>query len=97
MNLTISRRQSKLYAARGFDLQKWEGLIDEGNALRKEIKSIASEYDVEWDEMSDEQDEKVTKALKDDRDKDKASAEGKKGKTKSQREQEDKEDEEDED
>ncbi|KAI9717146.1 MAG: hypothetical protein M1812_004894 [Candelaria pacifica] len=93
MNLTISRRQSKLYAARGFDLQNWEALIDEGNALRKEIKSVASEYDVEWDETTDEQDERVTKALKDDRDKDKASAEGKKGKTKAQRKQEDKEDE----
>ncbi|KAI9700046.1 MAG: hypothetical protein M1836_002580 [Candelina mexicana] len=93
MNLTISRRQSKLYAARGFDLQKWEALIDEGNALRKEIKSVASEYDVEWDETTDEQDERVTKALKDDREKDKESAEGKKGKTKAQREEEDKEDE----
>lgn len=68
LNLTISRRQTKLYQAKGFDLHRWEALIEEGNALRKEIKAIASEYDVDWDETKDEQDEKVTKALKDHRD-----------------------------
>lgn len=46
LNLTISRRQTKLYQAKGFDLQRWEHLIEEGNALRKEIKAVASEYDV---------------------------------------------------
>lgn len=68
LNLTISRRQTKLYNARGFDLQRWESLIEEGNSLRKEIKQVASEYDVEWDERADEKDEKVTQALKVDRD-----------------------------
>ena len=67
LNLTISRRQNKLYEAKGFDLKKWEALIDEGNALRKEIKAVASEYDVEWDERADEQDDAVTEALKEDR------------------------------
>lgn len=46
LNITISRRQSKLYELKGFDLSKWEGLIEEGNAIRKEIKAVASEYDV---------------------------------------------------
>lgn len=46
LNLTISRRQTKLYQAKGFDLRRWEHLIEEGNALRKEIKAVASEYDV---------------------------------------------------
>ena len=46
LNITISRRQSKLYGLKGFDLAKWEGLIEEGNAIRKEIKAVASEYDV---------------------------------------------------
>ena len=46
LNLTISRRQTKLYQAKGFDLQRWEHLIEEGNALRKEIKAVAGEYDV---------------------------------------------------
>jgi calcium uniporter protein, mitochondrial len=71
MNMTISRRQSQLYASRGFNLERWEELLREGNALRAEIKAIASEYDVEWDEAADEQDEKVTKALKKGRDKQK--------------------------
>ena len=73
LNLTISRRQTKLYAAKGFDLAKWEALIEEGNALRKEIKAVASEYDVDWDEKADEKDNLVTKALKKNRDEKKAS------------------------
>lgn len=67
MNFTISRRQSKLYQQRGFDLRKWEALIEEGNALRKEIKAVANEYDVEWDELQDEKDEKVAEALRKER------------------------------
>lgn len=67
LNMTVSRRQSRLYEEKGFDVQKWEHLIDEGNALRKEIKAVAAEYDVEWDERADEKDEEVTKALRKDR------------------------------
>lgn len=67
LNLTISRRQSRLYELKGFDLQLWENLIEEGNAIRKEIKAVASEYDVEWDERAEERDPAVTKALKEER------------------------------
>jgi len=67
MNFTISKRQSKLYADKGFDLRKWESLIQDGNALRLEIKRVANEYDVEWDELEDEKDKKVAEALKKDR------------------------------
>ena len=67
MNFTISRRQSKLYSQRGFDLRKWESLIDDGNALRKEIKAVANEYDVEWDELQEEKDESVAEALRKER------------------------------
>ena len=77
LNITISRRQTKLYQAKGFDLQKWQALVDEGNALRKEIKAIANEYDVDWDERADEQDDVVTKSLKEERDKKKAKGGGK--------------------
>jgi hypothetical protein len=69
MNLTISRRQSKLYQAKGFDVRKWEDLIEEGNTLRKEIKAVAQEYDVEWDERADEKSEKVIEALREEREK----------------------------
>jgi calcium uniporter protein, mitochondrial len=67
LNITISRRQNKLYEARGFDLERWQSLIEEGNALRKEIKAVAAEYDVEWDEKADEHNEEVSEALKTER------------------------------
>ena len=64
LNLTISRRQTKLYHQKGFDIQKWDTLIEEANGYRKEIKQIASEYDVDWDETQDEKDETVTEAMR---------------------------------
>jgi hypothetical protein len=67
MNFTISRRQQKLYQQHNFDLRRWEVLIEDGNALRKEIKAIANEYDVDWDEMKEEKDQKVVDALRKDR------------------------------
>lgn len=39
-------------------------MIDEGNRLRREIKSIAQEYDVDWDETKDAESQKVIDALK---------------------------------
>lgn len=53
MNMTVSRRQSILYEDRGFDVAKWEALAQEANGLRREVRSIAAEYDVEWDETKD--------------------------------------------
>ena len=81
LNLTISRRQTKLYQAKGFDLHKWKALVEEGNALRQEIKAVASEYDVEWDETADEQHETVTKALKEDREEKKTNGDDNEKKT----------------
>ncbi|KXT17613.1 hypothetical protein AC579_10143 [Pseudocercospora musae] len=67
MNFTVSRRQRQLYQAKGFDLPKWEMLIEEGNRLRREVKMVAEEYDVDWDETKDEGDEKVREALRKER------------------------------
>ena len=53
LNLSVSRRQNALYEARGFDLSIWEQLVQEANALRKEVKAVAVEYDVDWDESKD--------------------------------------------
>jgi len=64
MNFTISRRQSQLYDQNGFNIEQWEGLVEEGNRLRREIKMIADEYDAAWDESKDEGDEKVREALR---------------------------------
>ena len=62
--MTISRKQAKLYQEKGFDSGRWDQLIEEANAYRKEIKQIAAEYDVDWDEKADEKDEKVTEAMR---------------------------------
>ena len=78
MNFTVSRRQAKLYELKGFQPAQWEGLVEEGNRLRREIKMVADEYDVEWDEGKDEGDEKVKEALREHRRKQKANS-GKKG------------------
>lgn len=64
MNLTVSRKQNAEYQKRGFDLSRWQGLVDEANSIRREIVNIASEYDVEWDETRDAHDESVVKELK---------------------------------
>ena len=71
LNLTVSRRQNALYTSHNFDVVKWENLIEEANALRKEIKIVASEYDVDWDETADEVSKDVHKALKRERQKEK--------------------------
>ena len=62
--MTITRKQAKLYQERGFDVQKWDSLIEEANAYRNEIKQVANEYDVEWDEKTDEKDDKVIEAMR---------------------------------
>lgn len=48
--------------------------------LRKEIKNIAREYDVDWDETVDEKHEKVTEVLKEVREEKKSKKEDKKKK-----------------
>ena len=67
MNLTISRRQSQLYEQRGFDLHKWEGLVEEANKLRKDIQNTAESYDSTWNETVDEKDPTVVKVLREER------------------------------
>lgn len=57
MNVTVSRRQNALYEARGFDHHRWEQLVQEANALRREIRAVAVEYDVDWDDAKDVGDE----------------------------------------
>ncbi|KAK3388759.1 hypothetical protein B0T20DRAFT_102197 [Sordaria brevicollis] len=53
MNVTVSRRQHALYEMKGLDLDRWEQLVQDANALRREIRVIAVEYDVDWDEARD--------------------------------------------
>ena len=67
MNFTVSRRQNTLYEKRGFNIHEWELLVEEGNRLRREIKMVADEYDVDWREHNDAYDEKVSEALREER------------------------------
>jgi calcium uniporter protein, mitochondrial len=63
MNITVSRRQNALYQERGFDQHRWEQLVHEANALRREIKFVAREYDQEWNETKDLGGEEVKAVL----------------------------------
>ena len=69
MNITVSRRQNALYEEKGFNLSKWERLVSEANALRTEIKMVAAEYDVDWDEMTDLRHSEVKEALDNEKNK----------------------------
>lgn len=53
MNITYSTRQHRLYTAKGFDLKRYTELVEDANQLRSEIKAVASEYDVDWDEREE--------------------------------------------
>ncbi|KAI1487058.1 hypothetical protein F5X96DRAFT_176687 [Biscogniauxia mediterranea] len=63
LKITVSRRQSILYQARGFDPRKWDVLVADANALRREIRTVAEEYDVDYDEAADLGGEEVKKVL----------------------------------
>ncbi|RFU24091.1 hypothetical protein B7463_g12248, partial [Scytalidium lignicola] len=67
LNVTVTRRQNQLYQLKHFDVARWDALIEEANALRKEIKKIAEEYEVEWDEKYDGASEEVHDALREER------------------------------
>lgn len=70
LNMTVSKRQMKLYQHRGFDIDRWEELVENGKALRREISTIAEEYDENWDESCDQVGgERVQNVLKDDNEK----------------------------
>ncbi|KAG6000243.1 hypothetical protein E4U54_001493 [Claviceps lovelessii] len=67
MNVTVSRRQNALYQERGFDQQRWDQVVHDANALRREIKVAAQEYGVDWDETKDLGGEEVKQVLEEER------------------------------
>lgn len=67
LHATVSHQQNRLYTSRGFDIGTWESLVEEANTLRKEVKKVAEEYDVDWNEMHDEASEVVHEALRKER------------------------------
>ena len=68
LKITVSRRQNVLYQARGFDAQQWEALVQDANALRREIRTVAEEYDVEWDQARDLGGEEIVEVLEKEED-----------------------------
>jgi calcium uniporter protein, mitochondrial len=77
MNVTVSRRQNALYQDRGFDITTWEHLVHEANALRREIKYVAGEYDVDWNETKDLGGQEVKDVLESEESKDDDDSENK--------------------
>ncbi|TKX23693.1 hypothetical protein C1H76_4209 [Elsinoe australis] len=69
-HVTVSKRQAALYEKKGFDQSVWDGLVEEGNRIRREIKMVAEEYDVDWNEK-EEAGEEVEEALRKERKKEK--------------------------
>jgi len=47
---TTSNRQQKLYSLRGFNIEHYQDLIEDAKALRKDIKRVAWDYDLTWDQ-----------------------------------------------
>lgn len=88
LKITVSRRQSALYQARGFDANVWEAFVHDANDLRREIRKVADEYDIEYDEAKDVGSEELVEVLE---------KEEKKQRKKSKDEDEDEDDDERED
>ena len=60
---TTSKRQRKLYAERGFEIERYNDLVAESIALRKAIKRVASDYGLEWDQGDTELGRTAERAL----------------------------------
>ncbi|KAK4701139.1 hypothetical protein P7C70_g5097, partial [Phenoliferia sp. Uapishka_3] len=50
LDQSVSSRQAKLYQSHGFDIERHRSLTAEGRTLRNEIRKIADEYGIDWDE-----------------------------------------------
>lgn len=64
LNETTSRRQQKLYLEKGFNVERYQDLIEEAKELRKTIKKVAEDYDLEWDQGETKAGKQNKKALK---------------------------------
>ncbi|SPO24635.1 related to COQ2 -para-hydroxybenzoate--polyprenyltransferase [Ustilago trichophora] len=64
LNETTSRRQQKLYIEKGFNVERYQELIEEVKDLRKTTKKVAEDYDLEWDQGETKAGKQNKKALK---------------------------------
>ncbi|CAO1627285.1 unnamed protein product [Sympodiomycopsis kandeliae] len=63
LNETTTKRQQRLYNEKGFNVERFQELIDEAKQLRKAIKLVAEDYDLEWDQGDTESGKQHKKAL----------------------------------
>ncbi|CEH19517.1 related to coq2-para-hydroxybenzoate--polyprenyltransferase [Ceraceosorus bombacis] len=63
LNETTSRRQQMLYEQRGLNVVRYEELIDEAKSLRSQIKRVAEDYGLEWDQGETVSGQKAKRAL----------------------------------
>ncbi len=47
---STTHRQHKLYAERGFNIEHYQELIEDAKELRRDIKRVAWDYDLTWDQ-----------------------------------------------
>lgn len=48
-HLAVTRRQARLYEEKGFDMERWQELVQEARRVRREVREVAGEFGVEWD------------------------------------------------
>ncbi|TDL26217.1 hypothetical protein BD410DRAFT_572460 [Rickenella mellea] len=60
---TTSRRQQKLYVLQGFNIDKYQELIEDVKELRKAIKRVAWDYDLSWDQGNTDAGKEAKRAL----------------------------------
>lgn len=63
LNETTTKRQQRLYNEKGFNVERFQELIDEAKQLRKAIKLVAEDYDLEWDQGDTQNGKQHKKAL----------------------------------
>lgn len=60
---TTSKHQNRLYLERGFNVEHYHELIDEVKDIRKAIKRVAWDYDLNWDQGNTKMGKKAGRAL----------------------------------
>ena len=92
LRTSVSRRRDALYKARGFDLDVWEKIVREANTLRADVRMVAEEYAVDWDETRELGSEQVRDTLEDEEDPERKLERHKEDKKKKEKKEEEKED-----
>lgn len=91
---TTSQAQTRLYTAKNFDPERYVELIEEAKELRRAIKRVAEDYDLEWDQgetMAGKQHKKALEVVRKSEEREKS------GSSKKRKDEDDEAEDEDED